>query len=366
MRIAVVNRHPTDAVGGSELQCDIAARWLAERGHTVRYVGPAVVSPGPAPSTEGSAPAGRGYDLVRVENRPEAILAALRSEPVDVVYWRFNRLGLAEVLRGLRRDGVPLVLATAHIDDVSPWPARPWPRGLGPRGAAAELRTRLRERRSWSALRGVAAVAAQREDFLGRIPVPLQMLTRNVMDPELEPFDRPRPYVAWVGSLQQRKRPEAILPVAAALEASGVDVLVAGQVREDRYARLLADPGRPSTLHHLGLVPRPRVSGLLASARALLLTAHEEGLSNVLIQAAWYGTPVVSLEHDPDGLIDAEGLGQVCGGSADAFVRAAVAAALRPPTDAERTARAASARALFSPANLERLEELLARAARCA
>lgn len=358
MRIAIVNQHPRDVTGGSELQCDLLARGLTRRDHEVLFV---VVGPdGGARGTLDDLP----YATQRVGADADAIVAACRAHRADVVYWRMNRPGLGAVVRGLAAASIPLVLATAHVDDVSRWPVRDLPPGLGPRGIVAELRVRLRERLEWRALRHVAGLAAQREDFLGRTPVPLERLVRNVLDPELVGsagggWTWPRPYVAWVGNIKHRKRPEELVPLAGPLRDAGVDLLVVGAVAEDRYTALLAPERVGEGVHALGPLPLPDVLDVLAGARALVVTAREEGFSNVLIQSWWQGTPVVSLGYDPDGLMVRHGLGTVCGEDREAF-RAAVLSAATHEDPGRRAHIAAFARATFAlEPNLDALEDLL-------
>lgn len=359
MRIAIVNQHPRDVTGGSELQCDLLARGLARRGHEIRFV---VVAPDAAARASlDDLP----YATQRVDRGAREIVAACRDHGADVVYWRMNRPGLGAVARGLGAASVPLVFATAHIDDVSRWPVRDLPPGLGPRGVAGELRTRLHERLEWRSFSHVAGLAAQREDFLRRTPVPIQRLVRNVLDPDLldgsgdAGWSWPQPYVAWVGNIKHRKRPEQLLPLIAPLRAEGVDLIVVGAVTEDRYAQLLAPDRVGEGLHALGPLPLRDVLRVVAGARALVVTAREEGFSNVLVQSWWYGTPVVSLGYDPDGLIAGHGLGTVCGEDPAAFRSAVVAAAKGEDRD-QRSAIAAFARSTFAlDPNVDALEALL-------
>jgi len=342
LRVAVVNRHPDDAVGGSELQCDLFARELTARGHEVTYV--ALHSP----ATRSAAAAGEGAPYARIPLDSEAtsdpgrIAGAVRASRADVVYWRYGREHLAEVTAILSGpDGaVPVVLAVAHADDVARWPALPLAPG-GARHRASDLRRRLQHRRSWRVFRQVAAIAAQRQDFLGRTPVERQMHIPNIVDPAIVRFEWPRPYVAWVANLKPRKRPEQLVPLAAALARSGLDLLVAGAVQDARYASFaFHDPAVPN-LHPLGLLPPAQAAGLIAGARCLAVTARPEGLSNAMIQAWWHGVPTVSLDYDPDDTITTEGLGEVCGGDPVAF-RAAV---LTYADDGGEVARAAGVRA---------------------
>ena len=359
IHVAVVNRHHDDAVGGSELQCDLVARDLVARGHRVTYVALNAEDEG---EPEGRYP----YTLVRLGTRASrdavAVSDAVRSSGAQVVYWRYGRSLLDHVTRGLAElPAVPVVLAVAHVDDVSRWPSGPLVRN-GVRALIADVRGRIEHRRSWRAFRDIAAVAAQRQDFLDRVPVGLQRHVPNVVDPASIRFDWPRPYVAWVANLKARKRPEQIAPLARVLATHGVDLLVAGTVQDERYRPLTSpDPEIPN-LHPLGALAPAAASGLIAGARCLAVTARPEGLSNVMIQAWWHGVPTVSLDYDPDGSIAQHGLGRVCGGDEDGF-RAAVVehTTARGPRDASGRRAADYARTHFELGlNGQLLEELLA------
>ncbi len=316
MHVAVVNQHLEDVLGGSELQCDLVARGLVARGHAVTYLAVGGRS-APYGTAEGGV-AAAAYPVLPVPSDPDRLAAAVVAMRPDVVYWRFNRRGLRETARALRVAGIPLVFAIAHVDDVTPWPSWPWPgRGSTARDRVSDLRSRLRWRRQRSGFADVAAIASQRADLVGRVPfdrVPLQRHVPNIMDPVSEPFTWPRPYVAWVGNLKPRKRPELIPHIAAALEPHGVDLVVAGPAQDRRYDRLTRPLPQHPNLHHVGVPSPAQVTGMLAGARCLAVTAMPEGFSNAMIQAWWGGTPTVTLDYDPEGLVASEGLGAVGGG----------------------------------------------------
>jgi glycosyltransferase involved in cell wall biosynthesis len=346
LHVAVINRHPLDTIGGSELQCDLFARGLVGRGHTVTYIAlHAGASTEEAVASGSWRAADPPYALVALDaaatHDVRRIIGAVRECGADVVYWRFGRQGLDTVAAGLAEghEPIPVVLAVAHVDDVTRWVRSPLVRG-GVRDRAADVRRRLRHRRSWRAFRHVAAIAAQRADFLGRAPVALQQHIPNVVDPSATPFVWPRPYVAWVANLKERKRPEQLVPLARALATEGIDLLVVGGVQDERYRGLAEHDPKVSNLHPLGLLPPAGAAGLIAGARCLAVTARPEGLSNAMIQAWWHGVPTVSLDYDPDGMIASHGLGAACGGDTAAFHAAVLAHA-----DGGGVARAAGSRA---------------------
>jgi glycosyltransferase involved in cell wall biosynthesis len=326
VRVAVVNHHLRDVLGGSELQCDLVARGLTARGHDVSYL---AVDGAPAPAGTGES----SYRTLPVPSDPSELAAAVVATRSEVVYWRFNRRGLRETARALREAGIPLVVALAHVDDVTPWPSWPWPAGDATfRDRASDLRSRLRWRRQLAAFDHVTAIASQRLDLIGRIPhqkVALQRHVPNIMDPAAEPFVWPRSYVAWVGNLKPRKRPELIPRIADALVRHDIDLVVAGPAQDERYHWLTGPLREHPNLHHVGTLTPVQVTGLLAGARCLAVTAMPEGFSNVMIQAWWGGTPTVTLDYDPDGMVAGEGLGAVAGGDGAADVERFLAHVVR-------------------------------------
>ena len=360
MRVAVVNQHPDDVIGGSELQCDLVARGLTARGHDVTYVAIDRRQDADTPHVP--------YAVSSSPADPMTLAVTVLDAAPDVVYWRFNRRGLRQVARALRRADVPLVVALAHVDDVTPWPSWPWPGpGSTLRDRASDLRSRLRWRRQLSAYRDVTAIASQRSDLVGSVPlatVPLQRHIPNLMDVTLSdapPFQHPRPYVAWVANLKPRKRPELLLGLAGALAPHGVDLLTAGTLQDERYRSLIEPRSEHPNLHHLGALATADVVALLASARCLAVTAMPEGFSNVMLQAWWSATPTVSLDYDPDGLVRAEALGAVADGDVEGFQQEVVRLATDDDLSQRIGARARTfARARFDASTvLDDLEELL-------
>jgi len=369
VHVAVVNQHPDDVVGGSELQCDLVARGLAARGHRVTYLAVGRLGGDGAHGSVRPGDPGDPVEVVPVARDAGSILAALVALRPDVVYWRFNRRGLRAVARGLRAAGIPIVVALAHVNDVVAWPNWPWPgEGATLRDRGADLRARIAWRRERSAYRDVAAIASQRADLLDVVPqhvVALQRHVPNMMDPGLEgapAFDHPRPYVAWVANLKPRKRPHLLPGIADALAPYGIDLLVAGPVSDARSAWLAGPLPEHPNLHHLGTLTTEEVVAMLASARCLAVTAVPEGFSNVMLQAWWVGTPTVTLDYDPDGIVRTERLGAVADGDVERLHEELV----RFATDAEVTHEAGERARRFAHATfaqeevLDRLEGLLA------
>ena len=299
MRVAIVNQHPSVALGGSETQCDLIATELAARGHAVRYVAPGGTG-GPSP-----------YEVVAVADRAAAIAAAVLAHRPDVVYWRYGTRHLAGARRRLRRAGVPVVMAASHRNDLDRWGTPLSARPPGPARWTEVARDRLRSARGHAALRRVDGLVVNNADLLDLVPVERRIFISNGVDPRVHAFSWPRPYVAWVANLKPAKRPEECLALARSLADLGVDVLMAGRPQVAAYAGFATRPDLPPNLHVLGALGPRAAAGLLAGARVHVHTCLPEGFPNVFLQAWAHGVPSVSLGFDPGGAIVREGLGAV-------------------------------------------------------
>ena len=302
MRIAVVNQHPSRALGGSELQCHLIASALAGAGHAVRFVAVGGVADGLAPQP---------YAIASASASAAAIAAAAIEHRPDVVYWRAGTNHFAGARRRLRAAGVPVVFAASHRDDLSRWSTQPSARPLGPARMAEVARDRIRSAWNHRAVLRADALVVNNEAQLDLVDVSPRRFIPNGVTAVATDFTWPRPYVAWVANLKPNKRPEALLGLADTLAGLGVDVLMAGRIQVESY-RWFEDATRlPANLHYLGPLAPEEANGVLAGALLHVHTCRPEGFSNVFIQAWHLGRPSVSLGFDPEGVIARLGLGAV-------------------------------------------------------
>jgi glycosyltransferase involved in cell wall biosynthesis len=115
-------------------------------------------------------------------------------------------------------------------------------------------------------------------------------------------------------------------------------------------------------LEYLGSLALDDVNQLLAGAHLLVNTSTHEGFSNTFIQAWLRAVPVVSLNADPDDLLESAGLGACPHGDWVGFVSAVRKGILDKGWRAAAGARAREyATQMHSTMNIERLVSLLDR-----
>ena len=105
MKIAIVNQHPTDMLGGSEIQCDIIARTLVEFGHEVDYI----------------AVGGHDCDAYEVPYRVRPVARQAKAIAEQVIAAKpddaqaYNALGYSLADRGLRLAEAKVLLLNKQI-----------------------------------------------------------------------------------------------------------------------------------------------------------------------------------------------------------------------------------------------------------
>lgn len=300
MIVAIVNRHLEDKIGGSELQCDIIARELAGLGHTPVYLA--------ARGQRGS------YEApYRVEPLPEFsaenFSMALERISPDLVFWRYNKHELTGCVRAARLRSIPFVFSVSNRNDLVRFRFDL----LRPRKSAGitfdNWHLFLQTCRQYGGLALVDGVANQCRELMGRVGAVPEIYFPNSMHDRSEAFEWPRPYIAWVANIKERKNPRDYIRLAERVGDRGVDFLMAGEIQQKFYDFLRDSANLPPNLHYLGAKSIEEANGIIRGSLFLVHTCDPEGFPNTFIQAWHYGRPVISRHYDPDGLIVSEGLG---------------------------------------------------------
>jgi glycosyltransferase involved in cell wall biosynthesis len=168
--------------------------------------------------------------------------------------------------------------------------------------------------------------------------------------------------VVWVANLKPMKNPEAFLRLARRFSDNhDVEFIMIGawQGRPDWIANVTALLQSAPNVRYLGERTQDEINALLSGACAVVNTSEQEGFSNVFIQAWMRGVPVVSLNVNPDRLLDGETLGFASGTEQRLYED--VARLVQNPRLSEEMGKKALAFATseFSENNIDRIADLL-------
>lgn len=124
------------------------------------------------------------------------------------------------------------------------------------------------------------------------------------------------PMVVWVANVKPIKQPSKFVELARNLDDLNVKFIMIGRPASGEFQRNLErDISEVGNLTYLGGLPYRKTLEYISRASLLVNTSESEGFSNTFIQAWMTGTPVISLNSDPDDVIKSNGIGCHCGSS---------------------------------------------------
>lgn len=117
--------------------------------------------------------------------------------------------------------------------------------------------------------------------------------------------------VVWVSNIKPMKRPEIFLRLASDLKfVPHVRFLMIGRGGESKWHRkVLQEIDAIGCIEYLGEIPNEEVNACLEQCHVLVNTSSFEGFPNTFIQAWLRSVPVVSLEVNPDDVLETQGVG---------------------------------------------------------
>src|SRR5690625_136487 len=306
-KIVIINRHRDDTIGGSELQCDLIASELSQRGYSVVYI---------VPGGKGPYERERGYNIIACENTGQQIAKVTISQKPDIVYWRYNKRNFYEAAKLINKSSLPIIFSSSSERDVK--------RSIHKKDYNLKKYIKLYIKNSWNrrGFKFVDAVVVNNISHLNLLPISCQKFIPNGMLSSLTPFKWDKPYCAWISSLKQIKRPELIPALAKEFENQGIDFLMVGEIQEDKYKWFEQKANLPANVHYLGVKTPEEVNGILKGAELHIHTCYPEGFPNVFIQAWAQATPSISLGFDPSGYILKHQLGDYANNDFKKFAQA--------------------------------------------
>jgi glycosyltransferase involved in cell wall biosynthesis len=303
--------------GGAERQMTLLARALAERGLQVAHI---VYPPGdpielsyPLELVPRGAYAGRRPIIGRFLEIL-TIWRALRAADACVVIVRTASPVVGITALYCKLGGRRLIFSSSNVSDFTM--ERMW-------GRAGRGLYRLGVRRANAVVVQSDEQAALAKEAFGslrrvqRIPSFAEPASAADRPPERDAF-------LWFGRLVSYKQPMRYVELARTLPDARfimIPVITEAGPREVAELRTAAE-GVPN-LELVDPLPHAELAALIESAVAIVNTSVLEGMPNAFLEAWTHGIPVLTLQFDPDDLVEREGLGISAQGSWDRFVEGA-------------------------------------------
>ncbi|WP_456867479.1 glycosyltransferase family 4 protein [Galbibacter sp. BG1] len=121
--------------------------------------------------------------------------------------------------------------------------------------------------------------------------------------------------VVWIGNVRPVKQLELFIKLANSLREFDLKFTIIGNIPNNNYGSILRKNISENTnIDYIGSKDNIFINNYLMKAGLLINTSESEGFSNTFIQAWLCGTPVLSLNSDPNNVIKKYGLGRFCEG----------------------------------------------------
>ena len=284
----------TRVSGGAELQVALLARALAKRGHDVGIIGGDTgqqdhrILDGVMTRTGGKFHTGGLIDTVLALPRIVKLLNEYRPEYVAVLGWT-AWLYILALLRPLFGFKLVFICGLDTEIDGSFGVSHGW------KGRVFERGVRLSDMRF--------AMSEHQQKLFRRLGLTCSFY-RNLILPRRNPLTaRKEIDLLWVGRCQHIKKPHLFLDLVERLAGAKCEMICPKEdigLWNSVAARAMKLP--QLTFHER--VPYHQVQDHYDRARFLVSTSEAEGFPNVMIQAAQGAAAILSLDLDPDGLIE--------------------------------------------------------------
>lgn len=309
MKILIINQHIEDAIGGSEIQCDIIASCLLDFGHKVFYA--AINSKRNNYSSN--------YKVISIKQMSLRITnKVIKDVSPDIIYWRFNKKSFLKTVILSKLYRVRFVFAVSSFSDTEKWimtgtnvfNIKNWQSDISfLKKIISAIRNAFISRINYMAFYFVDGITLLNNDFKNKIPVKKQVLISNSMKTNIIHQKWPKPYIIWVANIKPKKNPEEYIKLARSLAHTKVDFLMIGSIQDNKYSYLKSKEKIPGNLCYLGIKQIEEVNGYIKKSLFLVHTCDPEGFGNNFIQAWLMGKPTVTLYFDPESIVEKNGLG---------------------------------------------------------
>ncbi|MBS1921527.1 MAG: glycosyltransferase family 4 protein [Bacteroidetes bacterium] len=310
--------------GGAELQIALLAKALALNGHEVVIVDP---------YSKESFVTAEGIKLVNIPdwnkgirglrfftNRVSALRKKLEEQKADYYYVRIKSYLHLIAYRACRKVNGKFIIALAsHFDTLGIWE-----KFKNDRKAKFPL---------WELLsNGIPNYFAYKYLFKKADFIVLQHSGQNVRHqgfkkknkifvfPNIIEYkcipkgkENPANYFVFVGSLTVLKGSINLFKLLGILDES-CHIVVVGQPGDKRSKRIVEALCGKTNISFTGRVDHLQALKFISESKALINTSNFEGFPNIFLEAWASGIPVISLNVNPDNIINKNNLGVYCDG----------------------------------------------------
>jgi glycosyltransferase involved in cell wall biosynthesis len=159
----------------------------------------------------------------------------------------------------------------------------------------------------------------QKEQFRKKIPPGKVFLLPSSGKIPLHPPQesvKKREFILWMSRITSNKQPEAFLELARKFPQEKFLMVGKAATGEKGYfKKIKGKTGGCENIEYMDHIPFEKIDDYFLQAKLFINTSGFEGFPNSFVEATKCGVPIVSLQVDPDGIINKNQLGFCCEGN---------------------------------------------------
>jgi len=128
------------------------------------------------------------------------------------------------------------------------------------------------------------------------------IIPNAIEDVEIDKTSKKEDFILWVATITDLKRPELFIELAKKIPKYNF-IMIGGTSNKNLYKKIKSNEKKLKNIKIIGFKPLKEVEEYFKRAKIFINTSILEGFPNTFLQAWKYGTPVVSLDIDPDEII---------------------------------------------------------------
>jgi glycosyltransferase involved in cell wall biosynthesis len=315
MRILLITgSYPTDLMGGAEMQTLVLANGLIEYGYDVTFLASDADEESKSHINNLCVVKIPGIDMVGEKSHKQYLEKEILEARPDLCYVRsFSEFMWA--IPFCKNNGIKVISVCSSGLEASPFPIRFSLREHAARIINKEI---IRQFLNFRSIRfsdmHICVSKSLRESMKQWYPdIPIREIYDGHQLPSAEEFHKDySKRIIWVNNIKRLKRPEIYIKLASCLP--DIEFAMIGRIgnvgRYNHYVRSLISHG-PNNLKYFGPLPFVDVNKEISMSDILMYTSRQvEGFPNSLFQAWMRCVPTISLNFDPDGVIERERIGR--------------------------------------------------------
>ena len=165
----------------------------------------------------------------------------------------------------------------------------------------------------------VAQTYNQKNAFESNLKIPVPTVIRNIVQFVESPKQKERSNILWVGRCDAIKQPEIFLQLAE--KYNGLQFTMICPISRDEilWKRISEKAGQIPNLKFMGYVNPTEILQYYSQSKLYVSTAFLEGFSNSMTEALSCGCPVLTLNHNPDNILEDFNVGKSANGKLSQF-----------------------------------------------